>query len=484
MRNLVPVWIFVFLFSGILLMGQDCAAQTNLCDPDPCEGIANAVPDTCTVIPGGVCLPDDFACQCSEGYTWNPATHSCEGEAPPVTVTADLCQKNPGTWECVVGGASGTLTYQPTGSPDFDFSLSAQGLDPDTDYRLIYYVDTYSPWRPGKPKGMCLTDVLTPLVDGTLSASGAVETGDLPWPDDLNCPVGAKVWLIADADADCAGPRIMTAWNPASYLFDVSDDDWVQFDDLTQDPQPCNQAPVADAGEDQDVWLGETVLLDGSGSSDPEGSDLEYAWSFVSRPSGSEAVLANPTAVDPSFTADKEGAFVVRLVVYDGSKDSAPDTVTVTATVPTANLCQKETEYYQCIEGGATATLTYNTIGNPDFNFALTGQGLVASTNYTLIYYPDPWPGNGLLCLGSADSAGDGSFSLTGSATPGDLPWTCDDNCGTGAKIWLVPTGLVNCVARTITWSPAQFLFDDQESDWINFDDLSDDPGECVGGGC
>ncbi len=442
-KGLIPVWVGILALSGMFLMGQD---------------------------------------------TWEP-----EPPPPPETKSIDLCQKDPGTWECLVDGASGTVSYQVTGQPEFVFELAAQGLDPEMDYRLIYYVDTYSPWRSGKPVGICLSNVLTPETDGTLDSSGSVVTGDLPWPDDLNCPDGAKVWLVADADADCTGPRILTAWNPASYLLDAVDlDDWVQFDDLTQVVLPCNEAPVADAGSDQAVSLADLVTLDGSASYDPESEPLTYTWSLVTKPSGSAAALDNPAAADPTFTADKEGLYEVELVVYDGVKDSAPDTVSVTATAPTAtvDLCEKDSSWVCKDPPGATATLTYNTLGNPDLNFTLNAQGLAASTDYTLIYYPDPWPGNGLLCLANGVSESDGTLVLAGSATPGDLPLICDDNCGTGAKIWLVPTVYLDCGAKTMpTWCNAgssctQLLFDATDSDWINFDDLSDDPGACTGGGC
>jgi len=35
------------------------------------------------------------------------------------------------------------------------------------------------------------------------------------------------------------------------------------------------------------------------------------------------------------------------------------------------------------------------------FKFSFSGRGLPPDTNYTLIYYPDDWPGDGLICLGS-----------------------------------------------------------------------------------
>ena len=90
-----------------------------------------------------------------------------------------------------------------------------------------------------------------------------------------------------------------------------------------------NTAPVADAGGSQSVVVGETVFLDGSGSSDANLDPLTYSWSLVSKPEGSAAVLFDPFAVDPSFLADQPGLYGVALVVNDGFVDSVSDSVTI-----------------------------------------------------------------------------------------------------------------------------------------------------------
>jgi len=65
-----------------------------------------------------------------------------------------------------------------------------------------------------------------------------------------------------------------------------------------------------------------TAYLDGSKSTSSDGGSLSYAWSFVSRPAGSNAALTNATAVNASFAPDKPGSYTVQLVVSAGGFSS------------------------------------------------------------------------------------------------------------------------------------------------------------------
>jgi hypothetical protein len=83
--------------------------------------------------------------------------------------------------------------------------------------------------------------------------------------------------------------------------------------------------PVADAGDGQIVeqayYQGADVTLDGSGSSDPDGGAITYAWTW----SGGSAAGVSPTVSLPL------GTTTITLVVNDGILDSCcPDTVDVT----------------------------------------------------------------------------------------------------------------------------------------------------------
>jgi hypothetical protein len=146
-----------------------------------------------------------------------------------------------------------------------------------------------------------------------------------------------------------------------------------------------NNAPVASAGSGQSVTVGDTVQLDGSGSSDPDGDTLSYAWSLVS-PIGSSASLTGASTESPTFVADLTGSYFLVLTVDDGSL-TASDTVTVTVSAgnqaPVADAGQN-----QSVAFPGTISLDASASSDPDndpltFSWAFLtippGSALVAS---------------------------------------------------------------------------------------------------------
>jgi hypothetical protein len=133
------------------------------------------------------------------------------------------------------------------------------------------------------------------------------------------------------------------------------------------------------------------------------------------------------------------------------------------------NFCDVGDDCWTIVEEGAWGKMKCNKSGST-FDFVFNGHDLEAGEEYTLIYYPDPWPGEGLICLGSGTANDDGDVHIMGSVdTLGDnLPAPGDTN--TGAKIWLVLSADVDCEGRAmgggLSWTPAEYLF---EEDLIAF---------------
>lgn len=122
--------------------------------------------------------------------------------------------------------------------------------------------------------------------------------------------------------------------------------------------------------------------------------------------------------------------------------------------------------------GGAWGFLDYRPEGTV-FKFLFVGKKLEPFEDYTLIYYPDPWPGTGLICLGSGQADENGKVKIVGKGDPsnpfyveppntGDLPADGDANAAYGAKIWLVLSSDVDCnVDQEMTgWNPTEYLFE------------------------
>ena len=123
----------------------------------------------------------------------------------------------------------------------------------------------------------------------------------------------------------------------------------------------ANQPPIANAGPNQNVQEGDNVTLDGSGSRDPEGETLTYAWSQTD---GASVQLNNPTSVNPTFTAPAVNATLTfSLQVADPlSQTSAADTINITvAAVP---VCTAATIQQSKAVPSARFDLTFTFAGN------------------------------------------------------------------------------------------------------------------------
>lgn len=195
-------------------------------------------------------------------------------------------------------------------------------------------------------------------------------------PDQPSVPLGGTVNLDGSGSSDPDGDSLTYAWSftsvpagsalttadivqsgladdpLASFTTDVKGTYTVQLIVTDDAPVPqssaadtmnatvANSAPTANAGLDQNIVDGGLVTLDGSGSSDPDGDPLTYNWAFTALPVGSAAALDTTDPVHPTFTADVGGTYTVRLIVNDGTVNSAADSMNVvnTLSVATPNI--------------------------------------------------------------------------------------------------------------------------------------------------
>jgi len=132
-------------------------------------------------------------------------------------------------------------------------------------------------------------------------------------------------------------------------------------------------------------------------------------------------------------------------------------------------LFEKNIETWEIIEKGAWGKMKYSLSGS-EFDFSFNGHGLEPEVWYSLIYYPDPWPGEGLYILGESIADDYGNIRISGLENTGDMPSELDENWPDGAKIWLVLSEDVGGRMQSMLgWNPTEYLF---EYDLIKFDDV------------
>jgi hypothetical protein len=126
-----------------------------------------------------------------------------------------------------------------------------------------------------------------------------------------------------------------------------------------------NQAPIANAGQDQLVSTNQGVQLSGSASYDPEQKPLSYQWSLIQKPNNSAVQLSTTDQETLNIELDLDGDYVFSLVVSDDSLDSTPSQVRITATAnqkPMAKI-QPVTASYLNQEVRLDASASYDAEG-------------------------------------------------------------------------------------------------------------------------
>ncbi|MBS1933765.1 MAG: DUF4832 domain-containing protein, partial [Bacteroidetes bacterium] len=163
----------------------------------------------------------------------------------------------------------------------------------------------------------------------------------------------------------------------------------------------ANQPPTANAGANQAITLPtNTATLDGSASSDPDGTIASYSWTKISGPSTGTITNANTSTATLSNLV--QGTYIYQLTVTDNSGATASDTTTVTVNAaanqpPVANAGSAKTitlptnsvslngsassdpdgtiagYKWSQVSGPSTATITNSTTATPTVSALVAG---------------------------------------------------------------------------------------------------------------
>ena len=186
--------------------------------------------------------------------------------------------------------------------------------------------------------------------------------------------------------------------------------------------QPVNQPPVSDPNGPYSGTAGVAITLDGTGSSDPDGTIVAYDWDFGDGSTGSGET--------PTHTYNADGNFTVTLTVTDVAGDS--DSATTTASIGAVNqppVSDPNGPYSGTV--GVAITLDGTGSSDPDgtivaydwdFGDGSTGSGETPTHTYNA-------DGNFTVTLMVTDDGGDSdSATTTAGIGAGNLPPVADPN--------------------------------------------------------
>lgn len=286
------------------------------------------VNDTTALSAGDTAIRDRL--QTTLGHT---VTLHNDHDAPPSLASTDLVVIAPSSNNGIIGtGYNGatcgvfalavephtafsTETFIQEGNTSFSFDVTAPG-DPLVG-GLTGTISLLTS-TPGTNYAYLEEENLAPGVVAVLNTGNRIGLARIPQGGQLvgggSAPT-RRVFFTATED-----------WPP---LF--STDGWTIFDNsVAYAAVPPGDLPVANAGPNQEVNSNTLVQLDGSGSTDSDGTIQGYTWRVVSN-TGPSITLSNTAIVNPTFTSPNVSCTIVLgLVVTDNDDLQSPeDTVQI-----------------------------------------------------------------------------------------------------------------------------------------------------------
>jgi hypothetical protein len=323
MSQAVKIFACIFLLAYFFLLSCQQEVSCDGCFGNNVPPIANAGKDQFIVLPVDSVLLDGSASKDSDGsivsFNWKyisgPSSYTINSPSANKTIVKGL---KIGTYRFV-------LTVKDNGG------LSAK----DT---VNVTVDKAGVNHPPVAVAGADTTIVLP-------ANSILLDGSDSWDPDSN--------IISYAWQKISGPSTATISDPTSvklqvdnmvqgvYRFELTvtdagglfDKDTIQ---ITVSSSP-NKPPIAKAGPDQSIAYNfqtcsmdpSFITLDGSSSTDPDGSVVAYEWSLIFGDNNA-VVITNPNAAVTTVTDLTPGTYQFKLLVTDNQGATAQDTLLVT----------------------------------------------------------------------------------------------------------------------------------------------------------
>ena len=176
------------------------------------------------------------------------------------------------------------------------------------------------------------------VLNGTVNPNGLTTTARFEWGIDQNLATLSTTTIQAlgsGLTAQSINATLSGLSAGTTYYFRVTASNSVgtsQGTILSFDTSP-NPPPVANAGTDNTVFMGHSVTLDGTGSSDGgNGGTITYLWTQLA---GTSVTLTGATTANPTFTAPASVVYpsevlTFRLTVTSSRGPTATDNVNIT----------------------------------------------------------------------------------------------------------------------------------------------------------
>jgi hypothetical protein len=314
----------------------------------------------------------------------------------------------------------------------------------------------------------------TLLLDGSNSRDADGDPVSTSW-DVIESPVASRASLIIDGtnarlSTDVAGVYKIRAratdpsgaYSEAVYPFEA-----VGTAPTVVAVASIDNGPVNAGSSTINGTTGYAISLSGAGSSNPDGMALTYAWTLVSKPAASTAVLDSTTGAFSQLTPDVLGDYVVRMVITapSGIASSYTTTVSVKNRRPVAAIGTNAVPV--ALPSGPTLRMPVNTLvtlrgtassdaDGDTLTYAWTLQskpaGSAASlsgTNLSTAQLTTDLSGSYIVVLRVTDSAGAYSEKTLIIAS------------GNAAPVAVVDKGRMTVLAGTATTASAAYSFDD-----------------------